>query len=178
MLYDFPLMAMAEVEVEHVWTVLLLALCTLIVLLVCWMWTLRLVRRLRREQLALLATPAMAGGPAGMVVPGTVGAGASAPVAAIPAASPDEVLPPVAVESDAARIRRRIMGISVSIVGGLVASFGGMVSLGLTLAFIIGVVRPEHAVDVIIGGIVSGLAPLAVGVFVFRKGVRHLNKKQ
>lgn len=177
MLYDFPLMAMAEVE--DVRTVFLLGITTLIVLLVCWMWTLRLVRRLRKEQLSRQPVPVMVGMPSGSAL------SAEADDQGIAQRDPGEVVaagdagPATAhvQESDAARMRRRITGIVVSVVGGVVASFGGMVTLGLTLAFMIGVVRPEHTVDVAIGGIVSGLAPLAIGVMVFRKGVKHLNMK-
>lgn len=154
MLYDFPLMAMAEVE--EVGTVFVLGVSTMVVLSAGWFWALRLVRRLHAEQLAHPPAP--------------VAAGDAAAVVAVDAA-------PLPVESDAARIRRRIAGISVCIVGGSVASFGGMVTLGLVLAFAIKVVRPEHVMDVAIGGMVSGLLPLAAGVFVFRKGVRHLNRR-
>ncbi len=152
MLYDFPLMAMAEVE--EVGTVFVLGVCTMVVLSVGWFWALRLVRRLHAEQLA------------------------HPPASAVTVEAPaveETVLPPV--ESDAARIRRRIAGISVCVIGGSVASFGGMVTLGLLLAFAIKVVRPEHVVDVAIGGALSGILPLAVGVYVFRKGVKHLNRR-
>lgn len=171
-LYDFPLMAMAEVE--EVWTVFALGVFTLVVLVVCWVWTLRLVRRLRRAQLAhgpALARPHMS---SGVLVFGDGDDQDLPPATAEPSGAPD----PAPVESDAARVRRRITGIIVSVVGGLVASFGGMVTLGLTLAFMIGVVRTEHIVDVAIGGVVSGLAPLAIGVVVFRKGVRWMNRRQ
>jgi protease PrsW len=170
-LYDFPLMAMAEVE--EVGTVLVLAMCTMVVLLAGWFWTLRLVRGLRREQLAhppVLAIPdggaiVLTGGEAGTEINAEAGTAVSS------------AAPPAPTESDAARIRRRITGIVVCVAGGAVASFGGMVTLGLMLAFAIGVVRQEHVVDVAVGGVVSGLLPLAVGVWMFRKGVRHLNRK-
>jgi RsiW-degrading membrane proteinase PrsW (M82 family) len=178
MLYDFPLMAMAEVD--EVWTVFALGVFTLVVLFVCWMWTLRLVRRLRREQLAHGPAPALSYMSSGVMVFGEgddreiiTGTGETSGVADQPGSS--DAAPP---ETDAARVRRRITGIIVSVVGGIVASFGGMVTLGLTLAFMIGVVRPEHMVDVAIGGVLSGIAPLAIGVVVFRKGVRWMNRRQ
>mgnify|MGYP001038384147 CR=1 FL=1 len=55
------------------------------------------------------------------------------------------------------------------------ASFGGMVTLGLSLAFIIGAVQQEHAADVLIGGTLIGLVPLAVGIVIFRTGIRGMN---
>lgn len=177
MLYDFPLMAMADVE--DVRTVFVLGVCTLIVLFVCWMWTLRLVRRLRRDQLAHPPVAAGVSGVTGIPVFGEeADPGAGEPSTPAPGEASINVAPaPNIPESDAARMRRRITGIVVSVVGGIVASFGGMVTLGLTLAFMIGVVRPEHVVDVAIGGLVSGLAPLAIGVVVFRRGVKHLNRR-
>jgi RsiW-degrading membrane proteinase PrsW (M82 family) len=179
MLYDFPLMAMAEVE--EVGTVFVLGLCTLAVLFICWRWTLRLVRRLRKEQLAMriAPVPAIVSMSSGMLV---FGENNNDGISQSDLTPPDAHGAPAGLvdepkESDASRLRRRITGIIVSVVGGLVASFGGMVTLGLTLAFLIGLVRPEHVADVIIGGIVSGIAPLGIGAFVFRKGVRHMNMK-
>ena len=87
------------------------------------------------------------------------------------------VVPP-AMRSQQVRIRQRIAGIAICLVGGVVASFGGMVTLGLMLAFMIGVVQPIHTVDVAIGGVVSGVAPLVIGVVVFRKGVKGMNQKK
>lgn len=178
MLYDFPLMAMAEVE--EVGTVFVLGVCTMVVLSVGWFWALRLVRRLHAEQLAHPPALALAGdaGAHGMTDP-VAGDGPSATTGhdVVPPGMASAAPEPLPVESDAARIRRRITGISVCIVGGGVASFGGMVTLGLLLAFAIKVVRPEHVVDVAIGGMVSGVLPLVAGVFVFRKGVKHLNQR-
>ena len=114
MLYDFPLMAMAEVE--EVGTVLLLGLCTLGVLMVCWLWTVRLVRRLRREQLALVVPSVIAeagvtaSDPTGSPVPPAEGESAGAHVPAAPPAN----------RSQQVRIRQRIAGIAICIVGGLV----------------------------------------------------------
>lgn len=148
-LYDFPLMAMADVE--DVALAGVLALCTLAVLIIGWRWTVRLVRRLRQDQLlAAMTRPAD-------------GEAVSATPADLPA-------PPV-------DLRQRFTGIAVALAGGLLASFGGMVTLGLTLAFLIGAVLPEHRLDVLVGGAVSGLLPLLVGVVVFRKGVDVMNGK-
>lgn len=141
-LYDFPLMAMAEVEDARV--ALALALLTLIVLLVCWRWTIRLVRKLH----------------AGQVLASEGGDVASA------ATSVPRVLLP---------LHQRMGHLLVAIIGGTMASFGGMVTLGLSLAFIIGVVQREHAVDVLIGGALIGLVPLAVGIVIFRTGIRGMN---
>jgi len=116
------------------------------VLLLCWLWTLRLVGRLHKEQLAM--APA-------------AGAATMSPSLSEPAPH---------------RIRQRVIGITICVVGGVVASFGGMVTLGLLLAFMLGLVQPIHTVDVAIGGAVSGLAPLAVGIVVFKSGVKGMNR--
>ncbi|MBP1656117.1 MAG: hypothetical protein H6Q31_718 [Bacteroidetes bacterium] len=141
-LYDFPLMAMAEVEDVRI--ALALALVTLLVLLVCWRWTIRIVRRLHREQ--LIASAEREGADAVMSVP--------------------RVAPP---------LHTRMGHLLVAFVGGTMASFGGMVTLGLSLAFIIGAVQREHSLDVLIGGTLIGLVPLAVGIAIFRMGIRGMN---
>jgi protease PrsW len=66
-LYDFPLMTLMAVEKASSGG--LLALITVVVLLVGWRWALRLVRRLRKEQLTLQAAVAGAGTAAPPYVP-------------------------------------------------------------------------------------------------------------
>ncbi|MCC6397259.1 MAG: PrsW family intramembrane metalloprotease [Bacteroidetes bacterium] len=141
-LYDFPLMAMGEVEDARV--ALLLAVLTVAVLFVCWRWTVRLVRRLRRDQLS--ASDAEGG-----VVPGFESHAMPLPM------------------------RQRAIPLFVAVMGGLLASFGGMVSLGLLLAFVLGGVQVEHTADVLVGGGLIGLLPLAGGMVMFLKGVRRMN---
>ena len=141
-LYDFPLMAMGEVEDGRV--ALMLAILTVMVLVVCWRWTVRLVRRLRRDQLS-------ASYGEGGAMPGP-----EAGAAALP-------------------LRQRVLPLFVSVLGGLMASFGGMVTLGLLLAFMLGGVQDEHTVDVLVGGVLIGLLPFIGGMVVFLKGVRRMN---
>jgi len=141
-LYDFPLMAMAEVE--QMGSAALLALLTLIVLVICWRWAVRLVRRLRSDQLNA-----------------TVVEGNDARMSAKP--------------RKASFARRRVVPLLLSILGGLIASFGGMITFGLTLAFLINAVQKEHTVDVAIGGVIIGLIPLGGGFLLFRQGIRGMN---
>jgi RsiW-degrading membrane proteinase PrsW (M82 family) len=141
-LYDFPLMAMAEVEKGS--TAVLLVLLTLLVLLVCWRWTVRLVRRLHNVQRA------------------AAGDTEGARVAGVPAKQRRPLL-------------QRMVPLMIAIAGGMMASFGGMVSLGLILAFLIDAVQKEHRLDVVIGGVLVGLIPLVVGMGIFRSGVRGMN---
>ncbi len=61
--------------------------------------------------------------------------------------------------------------------GVISASAGGMVVLGLMLAFILGAVAAENTTDVLLGGAMIGLLPLVAGGLVFRHGVRGLNRR-
>lgn len=151
-LYDFPLMAMAEVEKGS--TAVLLVLVTLLVLLVCWWWTVRLVRRLHKVQRA--AADNREGIHAAGIPPDGI------PAAGIP---PKHRRP----------LRQRVVPLIVAVAGGMMASFGGMVSLGLALAFLINAVQKEHRLDVVIGGVLVGLIPLVGGMVMFRSGVRGMN---
>jgi len=148
-LYDFPLMTL--MAVEKVSSGGLLALITVAVLLLGWRWAVRLVRRLRKEQLA--AQAAAAGGEA------------EPSVSALPVSA---VRSPVALGT-------RIGAIVQTVVGLLFASGGGTVTLGLMLAAVIGAVAEEHAMSVLVGGAVIGVFPLIVGLVLFIKGVQRLN---
>jgi protease PrsW len=72
----------------------------------------------------------------------------------------------------------RFIPIAQIVLGVIGASVGGMVTLGLALAFILGVVAAEDATDVLLGGAVIGALPLAAGGAFFRQGVRGLNRER
>jgi hypothetical protein len=137
---------LAMAEVEQMGSAALLALLTVIVLVICWRWAVRLVRRLRSDQLSA-----------------TIVEGNDARIRAKSRSAP--------------LARRRAVPLLLSILGGLVASFGGMITLGLSLAFLIGGVQKEHTFDVLVGGVLVGLVPVGVGVPLFLHGVRGLNAK-
>ncbi len=141
-LYDFPLMALGEIEEAGV--AALLALLTILVLIVCWRWTVRLVRRLHKDQLVIAA------------------------------GVEEEVLVREGT-STSPTLRQRVFPFLEVVLGGISASVGGMVTLGLALAFLIGAVQGEHTTDVLVGGVLIGLIPLVAGVVMFRRGVRGLN---
>jgi len=148
-LYDFPLLTLMAVEKASSGG--LLALITVVVLLVGWRWAVRLVRRLRKEQLAVQAAAA--------------GAEDAPSVPALPASASRPR------SSAGARI-----GASVQTVAGLLfASGGGTVTLGLMLAAAIGAVAEEHAMSVLVGGAVIGVFPLVGGLVLFITGVQRLN---
>lgn len=73
--------------------------------------------------------------------------------------------------------RSRVMPVIQISFGVISASAGGMVVLGLMLAFILGAVAAENTTDVLLGGAMIGLLPLVAGGLVFRLGVRGLNRR-
>jgi hypothetical protein len=66
-----------------------------------------------------------------------------------------------------------VVQIALGVIG---ASAGGMVALGLLLAFVLGIVSAEDRMDVLLGGAIIGVLPLAAGGLLFRSGVRRLNR--
>jgi RsiW-degrading membrane proteinase PrsW (M82 family) len=141
-LYDFPLLTLMALEKASSGG--LLALVTVAALVVEWRWTLRLVRRLRTEQLALRSAAANAEGTmSATAVPVTAGT--------------------------------RIGAVFQTVVGLLFASGGGTVILGLMLAAAMGAVAEEHAMNVLVGGVVIGLFPFLGGLVLFIRGVQNLN---
>ena len=148
-LYDFPLLAMSrlildgEVPAGQEPLVVVLMAGTLSVMVVSWIWTVRLTRRLRRAQLAH-------------------GAGASAQVA-VSALSP----------SSAEAAGSPLLSWILLLVGGVLASGGGLILLGLSLVALQGEVDPSDLSAFVIGGAIMGAAPLAVGLLLFRAGLRR-----
>jgi hypothetical protein len=69
----------------------------------------------------------------------------------------------------------RIGAVIQTVVGLLFASGGGTVILGLMLATAMGAVAEEHAMNVLVGGVVIGLFPLLGGLVLFVRGVQNLN---
>jgi hypothetical protein len=63
-----------------------------------------------------------------------------------------------------------------TVVGGVAASVGGVLTFGIALAFLLQVVLPEERLLVLWGGFMVGVAPLAIGGLLFFLGVRGLNR--
>jgi protease PrsW len=63
-----------------------------------------------------------------------------------------------------------------TVVGVLVASVGGILTFGISLAFLLQVVLPEERLLLLWGGFMVGVAPLATGILLFFLGVRGLNR--
>jgi RsiW-degrading membrane proteinase PrsW (M82 family) len=74
-------------------------------------------------------------------------------------------------------VRSRVIPVMQISFGVISASVGGMVALGLLLAFLLGAVAAEDTTDVLLGGAMIGLLPLAIGGLLFRYGVRGLNSR-
>ncbi len=165
-LYDFPLLAMGHANEHGVSPGPLLFAALLIVpatLLFAWVYSVKQVRRLHAEQIALLA------------------AHASAAVA--PAAPPPPAPVVHNVETRLARAQARhapparsLAGWSLIWLGGLTASFGGLLALGVLLAFAIGTVPPDELVATVVGGVIIGGIPLVVGAVLFGMGIKKLNQ--
>jgi hypothetical protein len=73
--------------------------------------------------------------------------------------------------------RHRVAPILEIALGVISASLGGMIALGLALAFVLDIVSAEDRMDVLLGGAIIGLLPLLTGGLLFRFGVRGLNRK-
>jgi hypothetical protein len=61
--------------------------------------------------------------------------------------------------------------------GGLLASGGGVISLGVGLALAMGRMKSEEVAPTMCGGAIIGLFPLVLGGVIFMLGVRGLNRR-
>lgn len=147
-LYDFPLLALAHMTGEGELAAgqegLALALVggALVMLVVSWVWTRKLTRRLRQQQLADQAS-------------------GEAPLAPRPVG-------PAAPDS-----RSSIFAWILLLLGGALASGGGLILLGLALASLNGKVDPGDASEILMGGAILGVVPLALGLLMFRAGIKR-----
>ena len=70
----------------------------------------------------------------------------------------------------------RALGI-VAVIGGFVfAGGGGMMTLAIILSFLLGQVKPEETSSVLLGTFIIGVLPLALGLILFARGVKRLNR--
>ena len=150
-LYDFPLLAGGKAEaagpVDPLVYFLLLAVPAILV--VEWRLAARLVRRLRRRPIPPLPTAAME---------------TSAPATAAPAPGGGE--------------RRGRVGAWVLVVaGGLAATAGGILTLGVVVGYLFLGAEPDELASLALGTTILGLVPLGVGLLLFAKGVKRLNEE-
>lgn len=168
--YDWPLLSMKESSTAHAAdnsAVAPLLLLTLATFVFEWVWTVRIVRRLRAEQLAW-AQPAQAAQPNAWQ--------GSYPQPSY--ANPYTVAPqwgtaPMQPPSRA----RPVLGVFMIIMGVLLASFGGLMAFGGLASFLI----PEagvtgDAIPAVIAMIIGmGILPLVLGILSFVFGIKKLS---
>jgi len=161
--YDFPLLAASRIgDVDTpvgCVTALLLPLAPAIVIFE-WVWTVRLVRRLRRDQLSDAGPPL------------------AEPLADLPPPAPPvvPVKAPEAVAAVAEKAPGKVLGWFLTIGGGLLATGGGLMTLGLVLAVAMGVEEGTDVVELVVGALILGVLPLLGGAALFVWGVVRLNR--
>ncbi len=164
--YDLPLLSANALEkpdsLAAVPVFLLLALVPA-VLCIELLWTARLVRRGRLAQLA--------GGPPPAAAVAAIPDGAPVPAPPTPA-----TVTPSAPAAGPTPKSGRLAGWLLTVLGGLLASGGGLMVLGVGLGLMVGGVDSEEISAVILGTIVIGFVPAATGAGLFLWGVVRLNQ--
>ncbi len=64
----------------------------------------------------------------------------------------------------------------LTVLGGLLASGGGLIILGVALGLAIGGVDAEEITAVVLGTLIIGVMPAAAGAGVFLAGILRLNR--
>jgi len=201
-LYDFPLLAVKTANEggglsgDKALPMMALLSLTLVALIVLWVWAVVLTRKLHREQVetmkaSLQQQAALAPQPAfqqpAFQQP-TFQRQVQAPPPQQPAPQwppPQSPYPPQPFYTQPpaywrppypapAKRTGSAVGWVLLILGGLVASGGGLMMLGLLAAFATGQVESGEVVKVVIGGAVIGLAPLVVGLVLFGFGIKKI----
>ena len=152
-LYDFPLLAGGRAEEvgsgEPLAGLLILAVPAILVFE--WGLAVRLVRRLRELQVPPVPPAAVAAQEV------------ATPAVAAPAARRGE--------------RRRKAGAWVlTVLGGILASAGGLLTLGILAGVLFLGAEPEELAPLAVGTAILGFAPLAIGLLLFVAGVKRLNR--
>lgn len=145
--YDTPLMIRTALEKAHHATDAsnALLLFTLGALVFSWVFVVRRVRRLHVDQLHVMAVHALQAG----------------------AAPPPGVLTATAPTTGA-----RVAGGLMILLGGLLASGGGLMVLGVSLGVMFGKLAQKDQQGLVVGSVLLGVLPLALGVLLFRSGLR------
>jgi hypothetical protein len=163
-IYDFPILSLRNVETSAEGSPPALSLVLMLVvpavLIVEWIWAVRLTRRLRRLQLSELAAAAEAR--------------TDAAVVAI-TADRDAASGPTALPAPVRGPRPGTAGSVVLIVlGSLLASLGGLIVLGIGLGWLLEGVEPDEVGSLIAGAVVLGVLPLAGGLVLFVLGLKRM----
>ncbi len=155
-LYDFPLLTLQAMangrdrRDDNPVIGLALVLMTILILIFEWRWVVRITRRLRAEQQRSVG------------VPPTGSAASEADATAIP--------------TPAASTRRSRWRWVYTLLGALLATGGGLMTLGLAVSIAQGTVQDKDLAAIVIAGIVIGVLPLSLGLYLFAMGVRRFNQ--
>ena len=174
-LYDFPILTVKQMQ-ENLGTAspvgegLGLVGITLIVLIFVWVWAIKLTNRLRRQQNAEQKTTQQ------QALLAAAAAGATAdPTDADPS------LPTTVPKPPASRPAQKTGGGFFAwcglIIGGILASLGGLVVLGLILGLAFGENEGTEIGPLILGGGIIGVFPLGLGLWFFILGLRSVRRK-
>ncbi|MBW2699768.1 MAG: PrsW family intramembrane metalloprotease [Deltaproteobacteria bacterium] len=163
-LYDFPILTIKQMQ-ENLGTAgpvgegLGLVGITLIVLIFTWVWAIKLTNRLRRQQDAEQKTTQQQ--------------------ALLAAADPS--LPAPLAKPPVSRPAQKTGGGFFAwcglIIGGILASLGGLVVLGLILGLAFGKNEGTEIGPLILGGGLIGVLPLGLGLWFFILGLRSVRRK-
>lgn len=158
--YDFPLLAASQLEDPESWMavpIVGLLLLVPVVLGAELIWTRRLVAQARSLQLS--------GGPRRPAVP-------PAATAAPPPPTLERPVPATTVATSSGRLTGWIL----TFLGGFFACAGGLVTLAVALALTLGETEREELGEVVLGTLIIGVAPAALGCGLFVYGIRQLNR--
>jgi RsiW-degrading membrane proteinase PrsW (M82 family) len=197
-LYDFPLLTLKAYETSGVKPddaiAAVLVLGTLATLVFEWIYAVRLTRRMRREQVALAEQAAAAAPAAATAQPAAAmtqpsggatptfqpaagfqpppQAAEAAPAQAAPSFQPAPTMaaPP---RAHAAPTSRGGLGWFLLITGALLASVGGLMTLGVIASVAAGETGDADVGAMLLGGAIVGLLPLGFGLWMFIAGLRR-----
>jgi hypothetical protein len=144
--YDMPLMVASGYK-NPPGLVKALVLLTLGALVFSWVFVVRRVRRLRADQLHVVAVRALARG---------------------------EAPPPGVLSSAPPTTGARIAGWLMILSGGGLASLGGLAVLTAVLTVVLIPDRVRDGANFAVGAAIAGLVPLALGLVLFASGLRRL----
>ncbi len=158
--YDFPLLAASELEnPDSLVAIPIFGLLVFVPLIVSLelIWTFRLVKGARLAQLA--------GGPPPPVLAAT--------------AEAEPPAPPQQTEIEAVagqRSRSKLGAWSLTFLGGFLASSGGLIVLAVLLGWMLEGTDSEELNSLVLGTLLIGVLPAALGCGLFMGGIRRLNR--
>jgi len=162
--YDFPLLAAAkleEPETSAIVPILLLMLLVPIVLCIELLGTLRVVRQVRMAQLESASQTSEP---------------ASTTPSALVAPASRETTETAIIPRDESPRQGAVASWFLTLLGGLLASGGGLLLLGVALALVLDESDPEELSEILLGSMLIGVLPAVIGCALFLKGVRRLNR--